>query len=108
MTGSVGLLSDAAESLGNLAAAVVALLLSLAFYFKLRAVRKAQLVLLGTGKDDLVNFAVSLQTRIDDLHRVVDEGVELELAIAEAKTVGLKEGASENFVREEVARRQAP
>ena len=27
----------------------------------------------GHGQDDLVNFAVSLQTRIDDLHRVVDE-----------------------------------
>ena len=30
-------------------------------------------VLLGSGREDLVNFAVSLQTRIDDLHRVVDE-----------------------------------
>jgi uncharacterized protein DUF4446 len=68
-------LSDAAPwiAIGAAAAAVAALLLSLAFYVKLRAVRKAQLVLLGTGKDDLVNFAVSLQTRIDDLHRVVDE-----------------------------------
>jgi hypothetical protein len=68
-------LSDAAPwiAIGAAAAAVAALLLSLAFYLKLRAVRKAQLVLMGTGKDDLVNFAVSLQTRIDDLHRVVDE-----------------------------------
>ena len=68
-------LSDAAPwiAIGAAAAAVAALILSLAFYLKLRAVRKAQLVLLGTGKDDLVNFAVSLQTRIDDLHRVVDE-----------------------------------
>ena len=68
-------LSDAAPwiAIGAAAAAVVALFLSLAFYLKLRAVRKAQMVLLGTGKDDLVNFAVSLQTRIDDLHRVVDE-----------------------------------
>jgi hypothetical protein len=68
-------LSDAAPwiAIGAAAAAVAALLLSLAFYLKLRAVRKAQLVLMGTGKDDLVDFAVSLQTRIDDLHRVVDE-----------------------------------
>ena len=68
-------LSDAAPwiAIGAAAAAVVALVLSLAFYLKLRAVRKAQLVLMGTGKDDLVNFAVSLQTRIDDLHRAVDE-----------------------------------
>ena len=54
-------------------AAGVALLLAIAFYVKLRAVRKAQTVLLGSGKDDLVDFAVSLQTRIDDLHRAVDE-----------------------------------
>jgi hypothetical protein len=67
--------SDAALwiAVGAAAAAAVALLLALAFYLKLRKVRKAQQVLLGTGKDDLVNFAVSLQTRIDDLHRVVDE-----------------------------------
>jgi hypothetical protein len=68
-------LSDAAPwiAIGAAAAAVVALVLSLAFYLKLRAVRKAQQVLLGSNRDDLVNFAVSLQTRIDDLHRVVDE-----------------------------------
>ncbi len=39
----------------------------------LRRVRAAQLVLLGGGKQDLVDFAVSLQARIDDLHRAVDE-----------------------------------
>ncbi len=55
------------------AAAVVALALALAFYLKLRRVRKAQVVMLGAGKDDLVDFAVSLQARIDDLHRAVDE-----------------------------------
>ncbi len=54
-------------------AAAVALVLALAFYVKLRDVRKAQTVLLGTGKDDLVDFAVSLQARMDDLHRAVDE-----------------------------------
>ena len=31
------------------------------------------MVLLGGGKSDLVDFAVSLQGRIDDLHRAVDE-----------------------------------
>ena len=68
-------LSDAAPwiAIGAAAAAIAALVLSLAFYLKLRAVRKAQQVLLGSNRDDLVNFAVSLQTRIDDLHRVVDE-----------------------------------
>jgi hypothetical protein len=60
-------------ALGATVAAGLALLLSLAFYLKLRRVRRAQKVLLGTGKDDLVDFAVSLQTRMDDLHRAVDE-----------------------------------
>ena len=56
-------LSDAAPwiAIGAAAAAVAALVLSLAFYVKLRAVRKAQLVLMGSGKDDLVNFAVIAQ-----------------------------------------------
>jgi hypothetical protein len=35
--------------------------------------RAAQRVLLGGGRADLVDFAVSLQGRIDDLHRAVDE-----------------------------------
>jgi Protein of unknown function (DUF4446) len=55
-------------------AAVAALLVALVHYLTLRRVRQAQLVLLGDGKgrDDLVDFAVSLQGRIDDLHRAVD------------------------------------
>ena len=60
-------------AVGAAAAAGVALLLALAFYLKLRRVRRAQKVMLGSGKDDLVDFAVSLQARIDDLHRAVDE-----------------------------------
>jgi Protein of unknown function (DUF4446) len=44
-----------------------------AAFAKLRRVRAGQLVLLGGGKEDLVDFAVSLQARIDDLHRAVDE-----------------------------------
>jgi hypothetical protein len=61
-------------ALAAAAAAAVALLLTLAHYLTLRRVRQAQLVLLGGGgKDDLVDFAVSLQARIDDLHRAVDE-----------------------------------
>src|SRR5581483_3368413 len=39
----------------------------------LRRIRSAQAVLLGGGKGDLVDFAVSLQGRIDDLHRAVDD-----------------------------------
>lgn len=55
------------------AVAGIALLLALSFYVTLNRVRRAQTVLLGRGKDDLVDFAVSLQARIDDLHRTVDE-----------------------------------
>jgi hypothetical protein len=39
----------------------------------LRRVRSAQRILLGGRKQDLVDFAVSLQARIDDLLRTVDE-----------------------------------
>jgi uncharacterized protein DUF4446 len=53
--------------------AVVATAIAIAAWAKLRAVRASQLVLLGGGKADLVDFAVSLQGRIDDLHRAVDE-----------------------------------
>jgi hypothetical protein len=60
-------------AIGAAAAAAGALLVALVHYLTLRRVRKAQLVLLGGGKDDLVDFAVSLQARIDDLHRAVDE-----------------------------------
>ena len=55
------------------AVAVVALLVALLLFTKLRGMREAQMTLLGGGKADLVDFAVSLQGRIDDLHRAVDE-----------------------------------
>ena len=42
-------------------------------WVKVRRVRDAQRLLLGGGRKDLVDFAVSLQGRIDDLHRAVDE-----------------------------------
>jgi hypothetical protein len=40
---------------------------------KVKRVRDAQRLLLGGGRRDLMDFAVSLQGRIDDLHRAVDE-----------------------------------
>src|SRR5215217_7237693 len=40
---------------------------------QLRRARSAQKVLLGGGTQDIVDFAVSLQGRIDDLHGAVDE-----------------------------------
>jgi Protein of unknown function (DUF4446) len=42
-------------------------------WVKVRRVREAQKTLIGGGRKDLVDFAVSLQARIDDLHRAVDE-----------------------------------
>jgi hypothetical protein len=60
-------------AVGACAAAVVALLVVLYLLLKVRRVREAQMVLLGGGKSDLIDFAVSLQARIDDLHRAVDE-----------------------------------
>ncbi|HEY7004029.1 MAG TPA: DUF4446 family protein [Gaiellaceae bacterium] len=60
-------------AIGAAALAVVAVALSVAFYLQLRQVRRAQKVMIGRGTDDLVDFAVSLQARMDDLHRAVDE-----------------------------------
>ena len=60
-------------AIGAGVAAGVALLVAGLAWWKLRSVRSSQLVLLGGGKQDLVDFAVSLQGRIDDLHRAVDE-----------------------------------
>ena len=55
------------------AVAVLAFAIVLFLFLRLRKVREAQMVLLGGGKSDLVDFAVSLQARIDDLHGAVDE-----------------------------------
>src|SRR5437660_1613263 len=60
-------------AIGAAAAAAAAVVFAFLLWLKLRRVRAAQLVLLGGGKADLVDFAVSLQGRIDDLHRAVDE-----------------------------------
>jgi hypothetical protein len=55
------------------AAAVIALALALTLHLRLRRVRAAQHALLGSGGDDLVDFAVALQGRIDGLHRDLDD-----------------------------------
>ena len=60
-------------AIGAAAAGCVALVVALWSWLRVRRVRAAQLVLLGGGKADLIDFAVSLQARIDDLHRAVDE-----------------------------------
>src|SRR5260370_20342436 len=54
-------------------AAGVALLLALGYGVALRRVRSAQRVVIGDGTSDLIDFAVSLQSRIDELHKAVDE-----------------------------------
>lgn len=60
-------------AIGAAAVAVVALLLLVVHHLTVRRLRRSQRVLLGGGSSDLVDFAVSLQARIDDLHRSVDE-----------------------------------
>jgi hypothetical protein len=60
-------------AIGASALSVVTFALAIAFYVQLRNVRRAQKVMIGNGTGDLVDFAISLQARIDDLHRAVDE-----------------------------------
>jgi hypothetical protein len=60
-------------AIGATVVAVLALLAALLAVVRVRRLRAGQAVLLGDGKTDLVDFAVSLQGRIDDLHRAVDE-----------------------------------
>ena len=60
-------------AIGAACAAVAALVLSAYHFVQIRRLRSNQLVLLGGGKDDLVDFAVSLQARMDDLHGAVSE-----------------------------------
>jgi hypothetical protein len=60
-------------AIGACAGALLAFVVAVWALAKLRAARAAQRVLLGGGGTDLVDFAVSLQARIDDLHRAVDE-----------------------------------
>jgi Protein of unknown function (DUF4446) len=55
------------------AAAVFALAVGVLLWHRLGKVESTQSVVLGSGRGDLLDFAVSLQGRIDDLHRVVDE-----------------------------------
>src|SRR5687767_784424 len=60
-------------ALGAGATALASLIVGIALLIQIRRLRRAQAVLLGGAKEDLVDFAVSLQARIDDLHRAVDE-----------------------------------
>jgi hypothetical protein len=63
----------AAIGAGGCAVALGALVLAWVAWVKVRRVRDAQRVIVGGGRKDLVEFAISLQGRIDDLLRAVDE-----------------------------------
>jgi len=62
-------------AVANAAAVAAALALAACAWLSVRVkrLRAAQRSLLGGGRADIVDFAVSLQGRIDDLHRAVDE-----------------------------------
>jgi hypothetical protein len=55
------------------AAAAITLVLAVFLWRRQARIQAAQTVVLGSGRKDLLDFAVALQGRIDDLHRVVDE-----------------------------------
>jgi Protein of unknown function (DUF4446) len=55
------------------AVALAALCIALLLWRRVARMAAAQKVVLASGHRDLLEFAVALQGRIDDLHRVVDE-----------------------------------
>jgi threonine synthase len=54
-------------------AAGIALVVALGLWRRVSRMKAAQSVLLGSGSANLLEFVVSLQGRIDDVHRAVDE-----------------------------------
>jgi hypothetical protein len=60
-------------AIGAILVAVGACAFAALAWSKLRSVREGQAVLMGGAKGDLVEFAVSLQGRIDDVNSAVDE-----------------------------------
>ena len=63
----------AAIAIGAGVLAVAGLALAGFAWSRLNAIRSAQEALLGRGSSDLVDFAVSLQGRLDETHRNLDE-----------------------------------
>jgi len=55
------------------ACAALALVVAFLLWLRLARLRAAQTVVIGSGHQDLLDFAVALQARIDDVHRAVDE-----------------------------------
>jgi hypothetical protein len=66
--GTTALVATVAAAVGALA--IVGVVLQA---LAIRRLRTTQSVVLADGKADLIDFAVALQARIDDLHRAVDE-----------------------------------
>jgi len=62
-----------AVAIAAVVAAGLALVVALLLWLRVSRLKSAQSVLLATGSADLLDFAVSLQGRVDDLHRAVDE-----------------------------------
>ena len=60
-------------AIASAALALVAFLVAVFALLSLRRLRAGQLTVLADGKTDMVDFSVSLQARIDDLHKTVDE-----------------------------------
>jgi hypothetical protein len=63
----------AAIALVGIAIALVGIGLAWVAWVRVHRLREAQRTLIGGGRKDLVEFSVSLQGRIDDLHKAVDE-----------------------------------
>jgi hypothetical protein len=67
------LTSSLAVAVAACAVAVAALLAALLLWRRIGRVQAAQATIAGSGRGDLLDFAVALQARVDDLHRAVDE-----------------------------------
>ena len=63
----------AAAAVLGIALGAAALVVAGIAWTRVRRLREAQRSLVGGGRKDLVEFAISLRERIDDLHRAVDE-----------------------------------
>ena len=65
--------AEVAVALAACVAAGLALVVAALVWRRTARLAAAQAVVLGSDTGDLLEFAVSLQARIDDLHRAVDE-----------------------------------
>jgi hypothetical protein len=65
--------AELAVAIAACVAAALALAVALLVWRRTVRLSSAQEVVLGSDRGDLLEFAVSLQGRIDDLHRAVDE-----------------------------------